>query len=58
MDEKKEQLRKGIDNLEQVEIQELSENDLDSVAGGNVSIEDSIAPGGVTCNSSWCCSNT
>lgn len=59
MDEKhaEDQVTKGLDRLEEVEVSELTDNDLDSVAGG---IEESGATVGFaadTCNSSWCCSN-
>ncbi|HEV2845046.1 MAG TPA: hypothetical protein VG477_09390 [Thermoanaerobaculia bacterium] len=51
MDEKK--IKDGLDRLEEVEVSELTDKDLDSVAGGNET--DLVAEG--PCNSSWCCSN-
>lgn len=53
MNEKKDRdLKQGLDKLENVDLGELTDADLDSVAGGNeVPLE------GGDCNSLWCCSN-
>lgn len=55
MDEKhrKDDVKKGLDRLEDLEVAELSDEDLDSVAGGNTELD-----GDIDCNSNWCCSNT
>lgn len=51
----KDPLKDGLDRLEEVNIGELSDKDLDSVAGGLETERELVADG---CNSSWCCSNS
>jgi len=51
-DTEKDKLKEGLDRLDELNIDELSDSDLDAVAGGSVLDED------FNCNSSWCCSTT
>lgn len=53
MDEKKPALKDELAKLEKVEVESLTDSDLDSVAGG---VAEEIAPE-ADCNSYWCCSN-
>ena len=50
MDEKnREELGQEIDRLENIEVEELSEGDLESIAGGAEEAE---------CSSTWCCTSS
>ncbi len=49
----KDPLKDGLDRLEDVNVGELTDKDLDSVAGGMME-EEAL----MDCNSSWCCSNS
>lgn len=53
MDEKKDQIQQGLGRLEDVQVSELTDQDLDSVAGGDDTARLDEGP----CNSTWCCSN-
>ena len=44
--DKNEELKKGLDRIEEIEVSELSKDDLESIAGGS----------GETTSSTWCCS--
>lgn len=52
----KDSLKEGLDRLEEVNVGEISDKDLDSVAGGYEAVREDFAAEG--CNSSWCCSNS
>ncbi|HEV2845047.1 MAG TPA: hypothetical protein VG477_09395 [Thermoanaerobaculia bacterium] len=51
MDEKKDQIQQGLDRLEEVQVSELTDQDLDSVAGGNDTTRLEVEEG--PCNSTW-----
>ncbi len=51
-DTRKDQLKEGLARLDELNIDELSDSDLDALAGGSALDED------FNCNSSWCCSTT
>lgn len=55
MDENKDQVKDALDHLDKVEVDALTDQDLDSVAGGTEFEQQAGFAG--SCNSTWCCSN-
>jgi hypothetical protein len=51
-------LKDGLDRLEEVNIGEITDKDLDSVAGGLEGYDTQKGLAAEGCNSSWCCSNS